>query len=96
MLNTKDKNNIELVIIEDEPDILELLEYHLTKEGYSVMGFLSTEHVEQFLEEENPALLIVDRNLLGVEGSEFKSSFKYRCGDRYNNGREQCDRWCGL
>ena len=71
MKNTNEKNDIEIVIIEDEPDILELLEYHLEKEGYSVMGFLSTERVEQFLEEENPALLIVDRNLPGVEGSEF-------------------------
>lgn len=70
------KNNIEIVIIEDEPDILELLEYHLGKEGYSVMGFLSTDSVEQFLEEENPALMIVDRNLPGVEGSEFVSQMR--------------------
>ena len=76
MQNTNEKNDIEIVIIEDEPDILELLEYHLEKEGYSVMGFLSTERVEQFLEEENPALLIVDRNLPGVEGSEFVSKMR--------------------
>lgn len=63
--------NIEIVIIEDEEDILELIEYHLEKEGYSVTGFLSTQNVEQFLEEENPSLMIVDRNLPGVEGSEF-------------------------
>lgn len=76
MQNTNEKNDIEIVIIEDEPDILELLEYHLEKEGYSVMGFLSTENVEQFLEEENPALMIVDRNLPGVEGSEFVSAMR--------------------
>lgn len=63
--------SIEIVIIEDEEDILELLEYHLGKEGYSVTGFLSTENVEQFLEEETPSLMIVDRNLPGMEGSEF-------------------------
>ncbi|OQX75791.1 MAG: DNA-binding response regulator [Epsilonproteobacteria bacterium 4484_65] len=65
--------NIEIVVIEDEEDILELIEYHLGKEGYSVTGFLSTENVEQFLEEENPSLMIVDRNLPGMEGSEFVS-----------------------
>lgn len=65
------KENIEIVIIEDEEDILELVEYHLEKEGYSTTGFLSTENVEQFLEEENPSLMIVDRNLPGMEGSEF-------------------------
>ncbi len=30
---------IEIVIIEDEEDILELLEYHLSKQGYEVTGF---------------------------------------------------------
>lgn len=62
---------IEIVVIEDEKDILELIEYHLDKEGYVVTGFLSTENVEQFLEEEIPSLMIVDRNLPGMEGSEF-------------------------
>lgn len=62
---------MEILIIEDEDDILELLEYHLQKEGYETVGFHSTENVEQFLEEEDPALMIVDRNLPGTEGSEF-------------------------
>jgi len=65
------KKNIEIVVIEDEPDILELIEYHLQKEGYDVTGFLSTESVERFLEEENPGLMIVDRNLPNIEGSRF-------------------------
>jgi len=68
--------NIEIVVIEDEEDILELLEYHLSKEGYTVTGFLSTENVEQFLEEETPALMIVDRNLPGMEGSVFVSHLR--------------------
>ncbi len=67
------QKEIEIVIIEDEEDILELIEYHLNKEGYTVTGFLSTENVEQFLEEETPALMLVDRNLPGMEGSEFVS-----------------------
>ena len=65
------QKEIEIVVIEDEEDILELIEYHLEKEGYSVTGFLSTENVEQFLEEEMPSLMLVDRNLPGMEGSEF-------------------------
>jgi len=63
--------NIEIVVIEDEEDILELIEYHLSKEGYRVSGFLSTENVERFLEEESPSLMVVDRNLPGREGGEF-------------------------
>jgi len=65
------QKEIEIIVIEDEEDILELIEYHLNKEGYSVTGFLSTENVEQFLEEETPSLMLVDRNLPGMEGSEF-------------------------
>jgi DNA-binding response OmpR family regulator len=65
------QKEIEIVVIEDEADILELIEYHLNKEGYAVSGFLSTQNVEQFLEEENPSLMLVDRNLPGMEGSEF-------------------------
>ena len=72
--------SLEIVIIEDEEDILELIEYHLEKAGYTTIGFLSTEKVEQFLEEEQPALMIVDRNLPGCEGSEFvKELRKYGC-----------------
>ncbi len=60
-----------IVIIEDEEDILELEEFHLQKAGYEVTGFLSTKMVEAFLAEEEVDLMIVDRNLPGVEGSEF-------------------------
>ena len=60
-----------IVIIEDEEDLLELLEYRLQKEGYQVTGFLSTKKIEEFLLEEDVNLLIVDRNLPGVEGSLF-------------------------
>ncbi len=71
-----DRTEIEIVVIEDESDILELVEYHLQKAGYCVTGFLSTERVEQFIEEENPSLMIVDRNLPGMEGSEFVSKMR--------------------
>ena len=70
------KQEIEIVIVEDEEDILELVEYHLSKEGYAVTGFLSTQNVEQFIEEEQPALMIMDRNLPGMEGSEFVAQLR--------------------
>jgi two-component system, OmpR family, alkaline phosphatase synthesis response regulator PhoP len=60
-----------IVIIEDEEDMLDLLEYNLGKEGYDVLGFTSTDNIKQLLDEENVHLLIVDRNLPKVEGSDF-------------------------
>ena len=65
-----------VVVIEDEPDLLELLEYHLQKEGYEVFASLTTQPVRKLLEEEMPALMIVDRNLPGVEGSEFVAELR--------------------
>ncbi|KHG33855.1 MAG: response regulator transcription factor [Epsilonproteobacteria bacterium] len=65
-----------ILIIEDEEDLLELLEYHLQKEGYETLGFLNTKNVEKCLNEEPIDLLIVDRNLPGIEGSEFVESLR--------------------
>lgn len=65
-----------IVIVEDEEDILELVEYNLQKEGYEVIGFLNTKTVEQMLVEEDVDLLIMDRNLPGVEGSEFVQTLR--------------------
>ncbi len=58
-----------IAIIEDEEDLLELLEFNLQKEGYDVVGFLTPKKIKDFLEEEAPDLLIVDRNLPFMEGS---------------------------
>lgn len=60
-----------ILIVEDEQDILELMEYHLSKEGYETIGFLNTKHVLAALEEEKVDLILMDRNLPGAEGSEF-------------------------
>ena len=65
-----------IIIVEDEEDILDLLEYNLSKEGYDVVGFLNTKAVEKMLEEENVDLIIMDRNLPGVEGSEYIASLR--------------------
>lgn len=65
-----------IVIVEDEEDLLELIEYNLTKEGFETIGFVNTRTVAQILEEEEIDLLIMDRNLPGVEGSEFVSKLR--------------------
>jgi len=70
--------NAMIVIVEDEEDLLELLEYNLEKEGFDTIGFLSTKTVEQVLEEESIDLLIMDRNLPGVEGSEFIAQLRQK------------------
>lgn len=65
-----------IVIVEDEEDLLELIEYTLTKEKFDTVGFVNTKGVAQILEEEDIDLLIMDRNLPGVEGSEFVAELR--------------------
>ena len=68
--------NASIVIVEDEEDILELIEYNLEKQGFETIGFLNTKNVFQVLEEEKIDLLIIDRNLPGIEGSEFVADLR--------------------
>ncbi len=65
-----------IVIVEDEEDILELIEYSLNKEGFETVGFLNAKNVKELLEEEKVDLIIMDRNLPGVEGSEFVAGLR--------------------
>ncbi|QDF27785.1 response regulator transcription factor [Halarcobacter anaerophilus] len=68
-----------ILIVEDEEDILELLEYSLQKEGYETIGFLNVnEKLEKVLDEEKIDLIIMDRNLPGIDGTEFINKIKER------------------
>lgn len=65
------KNKL-ILIVEDEEDILELLEYTLQKEGYETIGFLNANNtLEKVLDEETIDLILMDRNLPGMEGTTF-------------------------
>lgn len=67
-----------ILIVEDEQDILELMEFHLEREGYETIGFLNTKHVIDAIEEEKVDLILMDRNLPGAEGGEFVESLRNR------------------
>jgi len=63
--------NKTIMIVEDEEDILDLLEYTLSKEGYDVITCIDTSNVKAMLDEEDISLILMDRNLPGMEGSDF-------------------------
>ena len=58
-----------ILVVEDEEDILDLMEYTLSKEGYDVITCIDTSNVINILDEEEISLILMDRNLPGVEGS---------------------------
>jgi len=63
------KNTI--LIVEDEEDILDLLEYTLSSDGHECICCVDTLHVKKILDEENIDLILMDRNLPSGEGSIF-------------------------
>lgn len=65
-----------ILVVEDEQDILDLIEYTLTKDGYDVICCLCTSNVEDILDEENISLILMDRNLSNIEGSIFIQSLR--------------------
>lgn len=70
------KKNL-ILIVEDEEDILELLEYTLQKEGYETIGCLNVnQKINTMLEEENIDLILMDRNLPGSDGTTFIEKIK--------------------
>lgn len=64
-------NNQTILIVEDQEDILDLMEYTLSNDGYDVITCIDTSNVIDMLDEENISLILMDRNLPGVEGSKF-------------------------
>lgn len=66
-----------ILIVEDEEDILELLEYTLQKNGYDTIGCLNvSSSIIDMFDEENIDLILMDRNLPGSDGISFIEKIK--------------------
>jgi DNA-binding response OmpR family regulator len=68
--------NNTILIVEDSEDLLDLMEYTLSKEGYDVITCIDTSNVKDMLNEEDISLILMDRNLPGVEGSQYISKLR--------------------
>ena len=65
-----------ILIVEDDDDILQLLKYNLTKEGYRVTGVASGEEALKVLKSSVPDLVLLDLMLPGVDGLEVCRTLK--------------------
>jgi len=63
--------NKTILIVDDEEDILDLMEYILSQEGYDIIACADTSNVRDILDEEDISLILMDRNLPTVEGSKY-------------------------
>jgi len=65
-----------IAVIEDEPDIIELVSIHLAKAGYTVKGFTDGGSFIRYLEKTRPDLVILDLMLPDVDGLEICKSIR--------------------
>lgn len=59
-----------VAVVDDEPDIVELVILHLRKAGFKVEGFLSAEKFLKFVDKTKPDLVILDLMLPDTDGLE--------------------------
>ncbi|MBK6948720.1 MAG: response regulator transcription factor [Haliscomenobacter sp.] len=62
--------NNKILIVDDEPDILEFLKYNLEKEGYEVLTANDGEEGVIIAEKEHPSLIILDIMMPKMDGVE--------------------------
>ena len=68
--------NTHIAIIDDEPDIVELVSVHLKNSGFSVHGFFDGAGLWRFLARELPDLIILDLMLPDDDGIEIIKRLK--------------------
>ena len=65
-----------ILIVDDEPDILELITYNLKNEGYSVLTAQTGEQAIKIVRQSHPDLMILDLMLPGIDGLEVTGILK--------------------
>jgi len=65
-----------IAIIDDEPDILELVSLHLTRAGFSVREFADADSFNAFIQTSTPDLIVLDLMLPDTDGLELCKSLK--------------------
>ena len=67
----------EILIVEDEPDIAELMRYHVTREGYQAEIVGSGRVALEAIQRRSPDLVLLDLMLPDLDGLEVCRRLKY-------------------
>jgi two-component system alkaline phosphatase synthesis response regulator PhoP len=65
-----------ILVVDDEEDILELVRYNLSKEGYQVRCVGSGEEALQVARDDRPDLIVLDLMLPGIDGLDVCKALK--------------------
>lgn len=71
-----------VLVVEDEPDILEMVRYNLVQAGFDVASAEQGEGVEKQVQEDRPDLIILDLMLPGIDGLEVCKRLKQNADTR--------------
>jgi two-component system, OmpR family, alkaline phosphatase synthesis response regulator PhoP len=74
--------NLKILVVDDEEDLLELLRYELTREGYSVVCAATGEEALSMARSEIPDLILLDLMLPGLDGLQVTRRLKEDLGTR--------------
>ena len=67
---------IKILVVDDEPDILDFLRYNLVKEGYQVVTASNGEEGVKMAQKEKPGLVILDIMMPKMDGVEVCRNFE--------------------
>lgn len=65
-----EEKNIKILLVDDEPDILEILQYNLSAEGFRVITAENGPDALKLVEKEHPQLIILDVMMPDMDGME--------------------------
>ena len=77
------KGDIKILCVDDEPDILEILKYNLTNEGYNVLTAVDGKSAIEIAYNSNPNLIIMDVMMPIMDG--IAACEKLRSDDKFND-----------
>ena len=61
-------NRRKIIVVEDEPDIVEVISYNLKREGYNVLAVDRGDESINLIRKQSPSLIILDLMLPGMDG----------------------------
>ena len=77
------KNKIKILIVDDEPDIIEILKFNLENEGYKVISAVNGKEALKLADEHLPHLIILDLMMPVMDGVE--TCERLRMDKKFNN-----------